>query len=210
MVAGKRISVKGAKNKKYIMQRKIILASKSPRRIKLLKKAGLNFKAIKPDIDETFLIRKFKNYSARKLVKFLSLSKAVWVCMNGNLRGDEIIAGFDTVIEFENKIIGKPKNEKDALRIIMSLSNKKHKVYTGIGVIDLKKKIVISELEMTKVLMKKISKVEAKAYIKTKEPMDKAGAYAIQGRGKKFVKEISGDYFNVVGLPLKRFLSMIS
>ena len=191
-------------------KRKIILASASPRRIKLLKQIGLKFKIVTPALNESLIIRKFKKSTAKKLVKLLSLGKALWVCLNKSLRGNEIIVGFDTIIECEKKIIGKPKNIKDALKILLFLSNKKHKVYTGIGVIDLKRKIIISDSEVTKVFMKKISTQEAKAYIKTKEPLDKAGAYAIQGRGKKFIKKISGDYFNVVGLPLKRFLSIMS
>ena len=191
-------------------KRKIILASASPRRIKLLKQIGLKFKIVQPDLNESLIIRKFKRSNAKKLVKLLSLGKALWVCLNKSLQGNEIIVGFDTIIECNGKIIGKPKNIKDALNIILFLSNKEHKVYTGIGLIDLKRKILISELEVTRVFMKKISKQEAKAYIKTKESLDKAGAYAIQGKGKKFIKKISGDYFNVVGLPLKRFLSMVS
>ena len=193
-----------------MQKRNIILASASPRRAKLLKQVGLKFKVINPKIDESLIICKFKKHGVKKLVKLLSLGKALWACSNIPLNGNEIIAGFDTVIECRKKIIGKPKNIKDALKIILFLSNKEHRVYTGIGLIDLNKKIIISDLEITKVYMKKISKPEAKAYIKTKEPLDKAGAYAIQGIGKKFIKRISGDYFNVVGLPLKRFLSMIS
>ena len=192
------------------VKRKIILASASPRRAKLLKQIGLKFKIVKPNLDENLIIRKFKSYGVKKLVKFLSLGKALWVCMNKPLQGNEIIVGFDTAIECRKKIIGKPKNIKDALNIILFLSNKEHRVYTGIGLIDLKKKIIISDSEVTKVFMKRISKQEAKAYIKTKEPLDKAGAYAIQGRGKKFIKGISGDYLNVVGLPLKKFTLILS
>ncbi len=191
-------------------KRKIILASASPRRVKLLRQVGLKFTIIKPFLDESSVIRKFKKSGTKKLVKLLSLGKAIWVCLNKPLNGNEIIVGFDTAIECRKKIIGKPKDINDAMKIILFLSNKEHKVYTGIGLIDLKKKIIISDSEVTKVFMKKISKQEAKAYIKTKEPLDKAGAYAIQGKGKKFIRRISGDYFNVVGLPLKRFLSMIS
>ncbi len=193
-----------------MQKRKIILASASPRRAKLLKQVGLKFKVINPKIDENLILRKFKKYGIKKLVKLLSLRKSLWVYSNTPLNGNEIIAGFDTTIECKKKIIGKPKNTKDALKILLFLSNKEHKVYTGIGLVDLKKKIIISDLEITKVFMKKISRQEAKAYIKTKEPLDKAGAYAIQERGKKFIKKISGDYFNVVGLPLKKFLSMVS
>lgn len=204
------------RKKNKCITRKIILASASPRRIKLLRQIGLKFTAVKPYLDESSVIRKFKKSGTKNLVKLLSLGKALWICYAGIcrdkylLQGNEIIVGFDTLIECRKKLIGKPKNAKDAQKIILSLSNKEHKVYTGIGLIDLKKKIIISDLEVTRVYFRKISKQEAKAYIKTKEPMDKAGAYAIQGKGKKFIKRISGDYFNVVGLPLKKFLSMVS
>ena len=153
----------GKKNK--CITRKIILASASPRRIKLLKRIGLKFKIVRTNLDESSIIRKFKKYNIKKLVKVLSLGKALWVCLNKPLHGDEIIVGFDTAIECRKKIIGKPKNVKDALNIILFLSNKEHRVYTGIGLIDLKKKIIISESEVTRVFMKKISKQEAKAYI---------------------------------------------
>ncbi len=198
------------KNRYITRKREIILASASPRRIKLLNQIGLKVKIVKPILNEDLITRKFKKHNIKKLVKFLSLGKALWVCLNKPLNGNEIIVGFDTLIECRKKIIGKPKNIKDALNIILFLSNKEHRVYTGIGLIDLKKKIIVSDSEVTRVYMKKISRQEAKAYIKTKEPLDKAGAYAIQGRGKKFIKKISGCYFNVVGLPLKRFLSEIS
>ncbi len=203
---------KKKKNHRYNFSRnrKIVLASASPRRIKLLKQIGLNFVVAKPDLDENKLMRKFETFGPKKLVKILSLAKALWVCLNMSLKGNEIIVGFDTAIEYKKKMIGKPKNKKDALNIILKLSNKEHKVHTGIGLIDLKKKYIISDSETTKVYMKKILKHEALSYIKTKEPLDKAGAYAIQGKGKKLVKKIQGDYFNVVGLPLKRFLSLIS
>src|SRR3989338_8637187 len=109
----------------------------------------------------------------------------------------------------KNKNINKPKNKKDALSKLTFLSNKKHDVYTGIAILDLKKKKAVVGYERTAVKMKQIKKKEALDYIKTKEPMDKAGAYAIQGIGKKFVKGISGDYSNVVGLPVKKFLSLL-
>ena len=176
----------------------------------MLRQAGLNFQAVKPLVNENFIISKFKKQGIKKLVKLLSLSKSISVCLNKPLKGDEIVAGFDTIIECKKKIVGKPKNIKEALNTILFLSNNEHKVYTGIGLVDLKRKLIISDLEITRVFMKKISKQEAKSYIKTGEPMDKAGAYAIQGIGKKFIKKIRGDYLNVVGLPLKKFLLMVS
>ena len=197
----------------YRKNRNIILASASKRRKKILKQAGIKFKAIKSNLNEDLLIKKIKKSSPNKLVKILSLAKAISV-----LRRDKIIAAFDTVIICKNKIIGKPKNKKDALKILLFLSNKEHKVYTGMAIINIRRgmpqhastPIITTDCEITKVKMKKISRQEAIDYIKTGEPMDKAGAYAIQGKGRKFIKSICGDYLNVVGLPLKRFLLRLS
>ena len=192
-------------------KRTIILASSSPRRKKILRLANIKFRAVKSNLKEDLLIKKSSKYTTEKLVKILALSKGVNVITQkkNKFKGDEIIVAFDTVVICKNKIITKPKNNTDALRKILFLSNKTHKVYTGIAIIDLKKKSTRVGYEMTKVRMKKISKKEALVYIKTKEPLDKAGAYAIQGKGGKFVESISGDYFNVVGLPLRKFLIML-
>lgn len=188
-------------------KREIILASGSPRRQKLLKQIGLRFKAIKSNLNEDLLIKQNQRNSHSKLVKILSLSKAISILPN--LRGDEIVIGVDTIVVCKNKIIGKPKNKKDAVRKILFLSSREHKVFTGISLIDLKKQKIITGYEMTKVVMKKITNKEAINYVNTKEPLDKAGAYAIQGKGKRFIKAISGDYFNVIGLPVKKFVSML-
>ncbi|MBI3591712.1 MAG: septum formation protein Maf [Candidatus Melainabacteria bacterium] len=190
-------------------RREIVLASASPRRKKLLKLIGLKFKAVKSKVNEDSLIKKLKKSNPAELVKILSLAKAVSACHGKHLQRNEIIVGFDTIVVCKNKLIGKPKNKKDALNKILFLSDKQHEVFTGIALIDLKKKKVYVDYEMTKVKMKKISRQNAINYIKTKEPIDKAGAYAIQGIGKKFVKCIYGDYFNVVGLPLNKFLLML-
>ena len=186
--------------------RKIILASSSPRRKKILKNAGIQFKVVTSKINEDLLIKKFQKRGIKNLARILSLFKALSVVSKG---GDKIIAGFDTLVVCKNQIISKPKNKKDALKKLLFLSNKTHKVCTGICLINLKNKVVLSDCEVTKVTMKKITKKEAINYINTKEPIGKAGAYAIQGYGKKFVKNISGDYLNVIGLPLYRFLSML-
>ena len=196
-----------AKKLKKIYNFKFILASSSPRRKKLLQKLGLKFKVIKNKVNEDLLIRKFRKSSPDKLVKILSLSKAMSILPS--LRGDEVVIGFDTIVVCKNKIVGKPKSKTDALRKLLFLSGKEHKVYTGISLINLKKEKIFNSYEVTKVNMKKILKQEALNYIKTKEPLDKAGAYAIQGKGGKFIKTISGDYFNVVGLPVRKFVSML-
>lgn len=190
-----------------LKNRKIILASGSPRRKKILKSLGLKFTSVKTNLNEDLLIKKFKNCSFSNLVKILALSKAISV---GTRRGmflceNKTILGFDTIVACKNKIIGKPKNKKDALKKLLFLSNKEHKVFTGIAIVDLEKRKIILDYEVTKVKMKRIKKKDAINYIKTNEPMDKAGAYAIQGRGKQFIDRISGDYSTVVGLPIKKF-----
>ena len=192
--------------------RKIILVSASPRRRKLLRQMKIKFVSATPKIDEDLLISRFHKKGFKKLVEILSIAKALSVLGNNDLslNGDELILGFDTVVVCDKKILGKPKNRGHALKMLLSLSNKFHVVCTGIAMIDLEKKRIFLDHEITKVFMKKITKKEALRYIKTSEPLDKAGAYAIQGRGKKFVKKIDGDYHNVVGFPLKKFLKMLN
>ena len=124
--------------------------------------------------------------------------------------GEEVlIVSADTVVALEGKVIGKPKDEKDALDILMSLSGKTHDVYTGVSCILIsgdKRENVISFVERTGVTMYAFDEAEALDYISTKEPMDKAGAYGIQGIGARLVEKIDGDYNNVVGFPLAAFL----
>ena len=187
--------------------KKIILASASPRRKKILKLAGLKFKAISSNLNEDLLIKQHKKKGFKNLVKVLSLAKALNIQRTITLNDNEIIIAFDTIVVCKNKILGKPKNKKDALNKLLFLSNKEHKVYTGNCIVT--KQITKTDCEVTKVFMKPITKQEALNYINTGEPLDKAGAYGIQGKGKKFVKKISGDYYNVVGLPLKRFLLLL-
>lgn len=193
------------------IKRSLILASASRRRQRILKNSGFKFKILKSNLKEDNLIKEFKQLSPKNLVKILAFSKAFSAYLShiAKLQGNEIIAGFDTIVVCKDKIIGKPKNKKDALKKLLFLSNKTHEVLTGVCLIDLKKEKIIIDFELTKVSMKEITKKEAIAYISTKEPMDKAGAYAIQGKGKKFVKRISGDYFNVVGLPINKFYLML-
>ena len=189
--------------------RKIILASASPRRKSLLKKFGIRFKAIKSSVDEGYLLKKIQKFKGRRytdLAEILSFAKALSVAAGKK----EIICGFDTIVVCRNKIINKPKNKKDALKKILFLSNKPHKVITGICIIDLYKKKIFLNHETTTVKMKNVSTKEAIQYVNAGESLDKAGGYAIQGKGKKLIKSIKGDYYNVVGLPINRFLKMLS
>lgn len=190
---------------------KLILASSSPRRKKLLKQIALKFKLVKSNINENKLIQAYRNLDYSKLVKILALKKALAaskICSSDPDK-NKIVLGFDTIVVCKNKMIGKPKNKTDALKKILFLSNSKHRVYTGIGLVNLKTKKKLVDYEVTKVLFKKISRKDAINYISTKEPLDKAGAYGIQGKGSLFVKEIRGDYFNVVGLPIKRLYNAL-
>ena len=192
----------------------IILASGSPRRAKLLKSAGVKFKVIKSNTNEKNLARRFKILNFKTFVRILSFLKAVSVLKNKEktkyFKGNEIILGFDTIVVCNNKIIDKPKNKKDALKKLLLLSGKTHNVLTGFCIINLKTKKIIADHESTKVTMKKITKQDITNYIATGEPFDKAGAYAIQGKGSKFIKKIRGDYSNVVGLPLTRFTKILN
>ena len=197
---------------KFLQKRKLVLASTSKRRKKILRDHGIDFISVKSNLDEEKLIKKFKTLKKGELAGLLALSKAVsaFIDRQSNVNEpNELIVGFDTIVVCKNKIIGKPKNKKDALSKLMLLSNKTHYVYTGIGIIDSKSKVLLTDYEMTTVKMKKILKVQALSYINTKEPMDKAGAYAIQGKGKRFVKSIKGDFYNVVGLPISKFLHIL-
>lgn len=117
-----------------------------------------------------------------------------------NHHKDEIILGSDTVVALDNKIYGKPKNDNDAFCMLKNLSGKTHQVCTGIALIKNGK--IFSDVCTTDVTMKNLSDEEILNYIKTKEPQDKAGAYAIQGLASIFIEKINGCYFNVVGLPL--------
>lgn len=187
---------------------KIVLASSSPRRSQLLTQIGLNFEVIEPDIDETDGI----NLEASQLVKFLAYEKAHFVAKNisKNFRRDEkcLVIGADTIVKKE-RILGKPQNSQEAFEMLKHIQGSWHKVLTGIAVIDAATMKGISDFEITDVKMKELTDSTIKAYIDTKEPLDKAGAYGIQGLGSIFVEKINGCYFNVVGLPLAKLDTLL-
>lgn len=176
----------------------IYLASKSPRRKKLLQQLNLKFKVVNVEINEVrngdespvSMIKRLalqKLYSAKKLVK------------NG------IIITADTIVVLNDEIIGKPLNKIDAKKILTKLSDNTHTVYTGFTIYNSKNDKTISAYEKTKVTFRKLSNDEIENYIETGSPMDKAGAYGIQDDfGAVFVKKINGDYYNVVGLPIAK------
>jgi septum formation protein len=194
------------------MDKRIILASSSPRREYLLdnilKNFGLKFQIIPANIIESIHL----GTAFDKTVIDLSRKKAEEVAA----RESGLIIAADTIVVLENNVLGKPENEEDAQRILKLLRGKEHKVYTGLTFIDTYENHSADDYEVTKVKFRNMSDEEIDFYIKSGSPMDKAGAYGIQDDfGSTFVESIKGDYFNVVGLPivktylhLKEFLNL--
>ncbi len=176
----------------------IYLASKSPRRKKLLSQIKIDFKSFAVDADEA--VKNGEHPSS--LVKRLSEEKLKHA-LNKIKKG--IIITADTIVVIDNKIIGKPADEKDAARILKILSGNTHSVYTGFSVHNTEKGKTLTDFEKTRVTFRDLSKEEIKEYVASGSPMDKAGAYGIQDDfGAVFVKKIEGCYYNVVGLPLSK------
>jgi len=174
-----------------------ILASNSPRRKKLLEDAGVPFKVVVPDVDETVL----EKMKPEKMVMMLAKKKAQAVF---DQYPDDIIIAADTIVVKDGEVLGKPKDEADAYRMLKLLDNDMHEVYTGVCILNSQKEVVF--FTMSEVWMKNYNDLQIYEYIKTGEPMDKAGSYAIQGLGEQFVDHYSGDFFTIVGLPLKSLL----
>jgi septum formation protein len=175
--------------------KKIILASASPRRKEILGITGLKFTVCASDYEEDLDL----SLRPRQLARFLSRKKAEAV--SGNYRNALIIAA-DTFIVFKNRLLGKPHTDKEAEKMLRMLNGRSHSVITGFTIIDTGIGRKLSRSVETKVYFKRLSSEEIHAYIRSKEPLDKAGAYAIQGLGAVFIEKIEGDFFNVVGLPL--------
>lgn len=184
--------------------KKIILASSSPRRIELLNNFDIDMEIIPSNIDEYI----DENLSPIDNVIELSYKKALNVLTKISYKNPIIIAA-DTIVYINNKILGKPKNEDEAFLMLKELNGKYHKVYSGICVIDVEKNIFLKDYDETEVYITSMSDDEIRSYIATGEPMDKAGAYAIQGYGSLIVEKINGCYFNVVGLPMFKLNVML-
>ena len=175
----------------------IILASQSPRRRELLERMGLTgFRVVSPDVDENL----GEELPPAELVSRLSRRKAQAVAQQ--VKQDALIVAADTVVALEGTILGKPADELSAFRMLTTLSGARHQVYTGPTV--LRGEEVCTEYEVTDVTFRELSEGEIEDYIRTGEPMDKAGAYGIQGYGALFIEGIQGDYYNVMGLPVCR------
>jgi septum formation protein len=171
----------------------LVLASASPRRQELLRNAGISFEVQPAHIPEDPL----PGEQARDCAERLAREKAQAV---SRVRAQDIVLGADTVVVIDGVILGKPTDATDAARMLRMLSGREHQVITGVCIVASGKSSVASET--TKVTMSQISENEIADYIATGEPMDKAGAYAIQGIASRWIPRIKGDYCNVVGLPV--------
>lgn len=185
----------------------IILASESPRRSELLKKAGFCFEVTPANISE------FPNKNLNINEQILDIAQrkcqAVYDKLSRSINSPFVIIAADTEVILNNQTTGKPQNKEHAFQILSSLSGTSHEVKTGIYLIKGPVKETLSHIETTTVFFKKISPEEIKRYIETGDPMDKAGAYGIQGEGRNFVDKFEGSYDNIMGLPVEPLIKML-
>ena len=178
----------------------IVLASGSPRRRDLLKGLGWRFRVVVPQVDES----PRSGESPVRLCSRLAAEKAASV---QNLRVDALVIAADTIVVVDGDILGKPSDKKESMEMLRRLQGRSHEVLTGIGLFW--KGSMVSDVERTVVRFRVLDDAAVAAYAETAEGMDKAGAYAIQGKGALLVSSIEGDYFNVVGLPLCKLGSLL-
>ena len=172
-----------------------ILASASPRRQELLRSVGLTFKTIPAHVNENYLAGE----GPRQHVKRLSNDKAIVIAKK---YPEAWVLGADTIVVIDGLILGKPKNKNQALEMLRKLSGREHKVFTGFTIAHTAARIYQTKVIQSSVIFKKISPKEMKWYVSCDEPYDKAGGYAVQGKGAYFIQSIRGSYTNVIGLPL--------
>ena len=187
-----------------LKNRNFVLASSSPRRRELLAGVGLDFEVIPPQVRESAR----DGETPLDFAKRMAREKALYVCAQERL--GQIVVGSDTVVSISGEIFGKPRDEEDALLMLQKLSGRTHEVITGFCVARAASDVLHLGATRTEVRMKSLDTEEMRRYIKTGEPMDKAGAYAIQGIGSCLVEWIKGSYTGVVGLPLFELVSVLS
>ncbi|MFP4661332.1 MAG: Maf family protein [Halanaerobiales bacterium] len=181
---------------------KLVLASASPRRQELMKMLGFNFTIVPSKINE----EEFIDMEPVEMVKELARAKAEEVA---DLVEDTLVIGSDTIVVLDDLVLGKPSDQEEAVSILKKLRNRKHSVMTAIAIYDTVSGKVSVDYEETDVFMGPISDEDIMEYVKTGEPMDKAGAYGIQGIGGIFVEKINGSYFTVMGLPIHKLVQML-
>jgi len=188
-----------------LFNERLVLASQSPRRAELLRAVGGEFEAVAANIDET----RMESEDAVSYVKRLAQGKAETVA--GRVSNHELVLGADTVVVIDGEILGQPRDDDDARRMLKLLSGKWHEVLTGLALLRAgKPPRVLVDHQTTRVQFCEMSDDEIDWYVSSGEPKGKAGAYAIQGRGALFIRGIQGDYFNVVGLPLRLVYELMS
>ena len=185
------------------MCKSIILASASLRRQQLLTQIGLEFSVEPSCLDEDLNYEMDFGYLAADM----AFQKAMTVAKKHD-KG--LILGADTIVVLDNEVLGKPTTLREAKEMLHLLSGRWHRVFTGLSLIDAASKHYLNEFEESRVKFKNLSSLEIQNYIETREPMDKAGAYAIQGKGALLVEKIEGDYYNIVGLPLFKLNLMLA
>jgi len=178
-----------------MVKQKIILASTSPRRHGLAQEMGLEFDIVPSDYEEDMTMK----LSPEKLAMTLAYGKAADVAKKTK---EGVVIGIDTFIVFNGEKLGKPKTKEKAFKLLKSFSGKKLKVISGLALIDCKTKKEIKDYDVSEVKLRKMSDEEINTYIATGEPLDKAGAFAIQGLGSIFIESIKGSYTNIVGFPV--------
>jgi septum formation protein len=182
----------------------IILASASERRAELLTKITSNFKIKTSEFEESDI--PFSG-SCGDYVMALARGKAMDI--TSSVKKPAAIIGCDTVVYFNGKVLGKPKDSAEAFQMLSDLSGNTHEVYTGVAVINTETQEISTEYVCTEVKFSKLSEEEINNYIETGEPFDKAGAYGIQGAASLFVEQVKGCYYNVVGLPVNKLYFML-
>lgn len=177
--------------------KKIVLASTSPRRKEILSKTGISFDIQESNYEEDMNLQMLPG----ELSEHLSLGKARSVADKNN---DAIVIAADTFVVYNNKCLGKPKTEVLAREMLNMLNGRENNIITGVTIIDTSNNHMVSFHETTKVFIKKMSPETIEAYIKTGEPLERAGGYSIQDIGAILIKKIDGDFFNAMGLPINR------
>jgi septum formation protein len=179
----------------------LVLASKSPRRAELLRRLGLEFRIVAAEVDESYIDHEMPADHAERLAR----EKAITIARQ---ESGALVIGCDTIVIIDSDVLGKPRDEAEALRMLLRLAGRDHEVITGVAVASGER--LYSAIERVRVRFRSLDRSECEAYVATGEPMDKAGAYGIQGFGSALVDSIEGDYFAVVGLPVSRTLQLLN
>ena len=185
----------------------LVLASESPRRKQLLEKAGFNFRVCPSKISE--ILDKSLNVNEQILDLARQKARTVFSSLKSSMKEPYLVLGSDTEVIFEGKILGKPSDPDDAYRILRSLSGNQHTVITALCMIESLHGQESSEYELSQVIFKTLSDEKIWSYIQSGDPMDKAGAYGIQGPGRELIDHFEGTLENIMGLPVERMKTIL-